>query len=485
MRAPSHALVVGSADDLAVVDRVRARPWASIDVHLDGPDLPNPALGALAHRAVPDASPLLDVDVLVFRPPFATAAVCTACGVAALDEDVLIAHEAATGHAWRRPYESMVRGLVETLLTDIGRLRGRGLVVELDEDPWSDACAWPPDLRAPIELELVAMLLRVADVVVTGSPEAAAAAERSGARDVALVRTGSPNTADERAVAWQRAAERAGSGLLAALGATASMVADAAESASARFEHRCAIRALDDSAAAELAERRATTAICWGVAEAADRLVSVVVPVLAEGRRLAERAVRSALASEGVEVEVLVVGGGESGAREAVAAVADARAVWIPVVPPSSAVMAAGAAATAQARGIALATGLAAARGSWFLLLRPEAILTPEAISTLLDATLANALEAAYGRVMLLRDGELAGMAGAWPPSPATIPAEAALVSGGLRAVAVDTGAWIDGEDAIASLWRRFLALGARVGALDDVVAAREIGAGVPVGSAP
>jgi hypothetical protein len=486
MRAPLHALVVGSADGLAVGDGVRARSWTSVDVALEGRDLPKPALGVLAHRAAPDTTPLLDTDLLVFRGPFATAAVCTDCDAADLDEDVLLAHAAATGHAWRRPHEAMVRGLVESILADIGRLRGRGIVVELDVDPWAEGCTWPADLRATLELDLLAMLLRVADVVVAGSPDAGATALRAGARDVMLIDPASPTAAAERIAAWRRAAEHAGTGLLAALEADPAMIAEAAATAERRLDHRLAIRAVDDLAAVELADLRASTGVCWGVAAANRPLVTVVVPVLDEGAHLAERAVRSALAADTIPVDVLVVGDAASGAREAVAAVGDPRARWVHVALPAGATNWAldESAGSVEARGIVLAGGLDAASGSWHLVLRPDAILTPAAIPALLDAAIANGLEVAYGRVMLLRGGELAGMAGGWPPTPATIPTEAALVSAALGAVPVDPKAWIDGEDATASLWRRYLALGARVGALDDVVAVRELGAGIPAGSA-
>lgn len=486
MRAPLHALVVGSAVDLAVGDGVLARPWTSVDVALAGDDLPKPALGAVARRATPDTTPLLDHDLIVFRCPFATAAVCTTCGLADLDEDVLLAHEAQTGHAWRRPHEAMVRGLVESILADAGQLRGRGIVVELDADPRSADCPWPADLQAPLEWALIAMLLRIADVVVAASPEAETAALREGARDVIVVEPGLPNEADARGAAWRRAAEHAGSGLLAALGADAGIVDDAAQAATRRLLHRLEIRAVDVAVGVELAARRLATGVCWGAVETEVPLVSLVIPVLDEDALLVERAVRSALMSDGVPVEVLVVGGDTSTAHEAVKAVGDPRVRFVraQVSHDASTHWALDLSArSVEARATLLADGLSAVSGSWHLVLRPEAILLPSALPALLEAATGHGLEVVYGRVVLARGDEPVGLLGGWPPSPATIPVEAALVASALDAVPVDAKAWLDGEDATASLWRRYLALDVRVGALDDIVAVRQLATGMTAGA--
>lgn len=466
MSAPVHALLIAAAGDLPVVRGVRLDGWDSIEVAVAGSDAERPATAVLERRAVPDTTPLLDADLLVLRGPFATAAVCTSCGVSSTDERVLLAHEAETRHAWRRPHQSMVRALASHLLDDPRRLLGRGLVLELGDDRLADDPEVAPDLRAPIELEFLRRLLVAADVVVAAGKEAAAAAVREGARNVACVAPG-PAEADAREAAWLSAAETAGRGPYGALGLPADRLASLMAESRRRLEVRRGLRAADAAVAETLARLRSGGDVCWGPEALIEPLVSVIVPVDEASATAVDTTIASALATDGVAVEVLLVAE-ERRASTCAPTQMDARLLRVPVrLGPDLSTEA------RQAR--LLAAGLARAAGAWHMIAPPSSVLLPATIPALLEAVSEHGLEIAYGQSLLLREGEAAGTIGGWPPSPATAPLEATLFAGALRAAGPHPDAADDGEACGANLLRRWIGLASRVGSLDEVVAARTV----------
>lgn len=129
-------------------------------------------LGDRRRTARIDTSPVAWADVVVFALPFCTVPVCLDCGALDADGAELVDHALETGHVWRRARERLVRGLVLAGERDPGLWLGRGLVVELREDPMAGAPA--------VEWDLLRALLTGADEVIAAGPGAAAAALREG-----------------------------------------------------------------------------------------------------------------------------------------------------------------------------------------------------------------------------------------------------------------------------------------------------------------
>ena len=434
-----HALLIGPGSAPSG-SSILVRHWRSVDVDVPSDLLGEPLQACRLGQAAIDTSPLIWADVLVLRNWYATAAACLGCDLASLDEAILREHAAASGHEWRRPFEGLVRALLQALDREPFLLRGRGLVYELDVDPWLLTDDRVGDiLGLSLELDLVRHLLRSADVVVATSPEAAAAARREGAPDVAMV----PSAAGDvpaRGSAWLRAAARAGTGRLLTAGAPATSVAATAAEARRRLEHRREVRRLDAIAAATISRRREAGLSSWDDADAIDPLVSVIIATLDEPIEMTERAILSALDTEGVRVEIILAGLAGSSAAAAIERIGDPRVRLVEVAEP--------------------ATSTEFARGSqeW----RDSAWAT--AITAAADAALGT---------WIVRSGEVVGRVGSWPPTPDSVADDASLIAVSLRVLRPDVDSWRDGERPAWNLWRRYLEIGARIGNIEEPITLR------------
>jgi len=474
--ASLHALLIGAVPAPPSGSGIVTRPWRSIDVALPGASHDRPLDASREGLAEYETGPLDWADIVVLRNSYATAAACLSCSVASLQEVTLVEHAGATGHEWRRPYEGHVRGLVEAFDREPGLLRGRAMVYELDHDPWSAELTGDARQGLALERDFNRLLLRSADLVVAGSPEAGAAADREGARLVAFV---SPHDGDSARVdAWRRAAALAGTGRIARSGAATDVVARSVERAARRLEHRLRFRVSDALAAEAIIARRAATGACWAEDDAIDPLVSVVIPTVDEPSALVERAIRSALDTEGVRVEVIVAALSRSGGADAVARLGDASVQLVEVAGPSAAGDGSprgDGARDDSARGAAWAAAHDAARGTWLVPLDPRSVLLPGGIPLLLSVAIEHGLEIVYGRTLIARGGEAIGHVGSWPPGPDSIAHDAALIAGALRVVRPDPEAWREDEGTTWNLWRRYLDLGVRIGNVEETVTVRDV----------
>jgi hypothetical protein len=478
---PLRALLIGQGSDPGFSTTVEIRHWRSIDVALPSGLLGRPLEAFRRGLAELDTSPLIWADVLVMRNWYATVCACLSCPVASLEEAVLVEHCALSGHEWRRPHEGLVRALIETIDRRPGVLRGSGLVYVLDADPWAIAAGEGGDGGADhpglaLELDLVRLLLRSADVVVAATPEAAVAARREGSHENTLVVV--PPTADHRARpdAWLRAAARPGSGRLLGAGAPATVVARTAAESAQRRDRRNEICALDEAAAATMAERHASGLPSWNEADAIDPLVSVVIPTVDESSEAIERAIRSALDTVGVRIEVVVAGLPDSGAEEAVRRSGDPRVRFVEIGAASGAadLDPAGDAWRCATWATATAAANDAARGTWLAPLEPSSVWVPGHIATLLAVAIEHGLEVVYGATLLVRAGEVVGQVGSWPPAAESIAHDAALITAGLRAISPDPESWRDGDDPTWNLWRRYVEIGVRMGNIEEPVTLRD-----------
>ena len=388
---PLRALVVGRDAGAPPAVSVETRAWRSVDVAVPGPFAGRPGEAVRLGLAEIDTSPLLWADVLVIRGPLATLPVCDVCGLWSVDEAELLRHSESTGHEWRRPADAMVRALVEAIDRDRALLRGRGLVYE----------AAPPE---PQEADLYAILRRLADVV---------------------VEPGAPRSS------WRHAAT------------------------SPRAVERLAIRTRDAALAVERADRRDRGLPSWDPAEADDPLVSVVIPVAGEPGAAVERAIRSALGSDGVRIEVVVAGDHRSNLP-----VADGRVRFV------------------AARGgwaEALSAALDAAAGSWIAPLDPTSVFADGHVAGLLSVALEHQLDVVYGRTLLVDGGEIVGVAGDWPPTAGSVALDATLFLTALRAIRPDPGAAAEGDDPRWNLVQRWLEAGVRIANVEEAVTLRDL----------
>jgi len=477
---PLRALLIGRGSDPEPGPAVEVRHWRSIDVALPSVLLGRPLDAFRLGLAELDTSALVWADVLVLRNWYATGCACHSCAVASLEEAVLVEHSALSGHEWRRPHDGLVRALLETIDRRPEVLRGRGLVYELDADPWSIAerqggeRAEHPGLA--LELDLVRLLLRSADVVVAATLEAAAAARREGTQEDALVDMAASAEPSARADAWRRAAARAGTARLLTAGAAATVVAEAADGAARRLGHRNRIRSLDEATAATFGERRAAGLPCWDEADAVDSLVSAVIAVVDQSSELIERAIRSALDTVGVRIEVVVAGAASSGADDAVASTGDPRVRFVEIAAPSGAADpdVGGDAWRHATWAWATAAAHEAALGTWLAPLEPDSVWVPGHVATLLAVAIEHGLDLVYGATLLIRAGEVVGRVGSWPPAVDSIAHDAALLAAGLRAISPDPESWRDGEDPAWNLWRRYVETAVRMGNIDEPLTLRD-----------
>jgi hypothetical protein len=469
-----HALVIGAGSLPPPSSGIICRPWPSLDVALPREFHGQPLLACLARAAEFDTTPLAWADILVLRNSYAVAAACFSCPTVSVDEAVLLAHAAETGHEWRRPCEGLVFGLVDALVREPRLMRGRAIVYELDEDPWASAAAGGGAPPEP-DLELVRLLLRVADLVIVRGEDALTAALREDAREV--VALPADGDADARAEAWRRGARRAGTGMLQNAGGSPAAVESNLEEAGRRLDERLARRARDRDAAVSLAGLRAAAGVCWTEVDAIDPLVSVVIATVDEPDSLVELSIRSALDTNGVRVEVVVAGAPGAGGQEAVRRLADPRVVHVEVTDGDrdDAAIPGTPAWRDSRRGRAMRAAHRAARGSWLAPLAPGSVFLPNHVALLLEVALENGLEIVYGEKLLASSGHVVGRVGSWPPAPDSVAHDTVLFAGAFRSVEPDGDAWLDGEDVTWNLWRRWLDLGARMGNVEEVVTVQEV----------
>jgi glycosyltransferase involved in cell wall biosynthesis len=285
------------------------------------------------------------------------------------------------------------------------------------------------------------------------------------ARERVLADYDAAQRAAEWADALRWAAEHAGIG---AMGRSVAVSAEAAAAvrtaARAALRHRRRVDRWQAAAAARLGRLRDAQIGAPPGRTADPTLVSVVVPVVdapptAASGSLLEQSIESVLDGLHGAVEVLVVG--EATGRTGPPA--DRRVRWL--VPPAP--TGAGDRWAHWAR--AANRGLAAARGAWIATLEPGIVFAPEHLALLLEVARDEGLEAVYGW-LAEPDGRRAG---GWPPDPEDVPAGCELVSAILSFVRFDPRAHLLGRSPVAERWRRLVALGARVGNVETVVARR------------
>jgi hypothetical protein len=275
--------------------------------------------------------------------------------------------------------------------------------------------------------------------------------------------------AAEWADAYRWAADHAGralAGRVHALGALDGVAL--VREARASREHRQRSREAAEAAPGRLAALRGERAACWPPADASDRLVSVLVPVLDEPLPLVRRAVRAVLASSHTHLEVLLAApAGPGSDRLAPVAASDPRVRVLPV--PLAALPGNPELASRAGTGAVLAAALAAARGSWIAPMGPEGEVDSDAIGTLLAVAVEHELELVYGQARFEAPDGSDLLVGAWPPHPdRVLTTGTELFSARLRDVATyDPDAWRDAETSGWALWRTLLEAGVRVAGIE------------------
>ena len=379
----ARALLIAGAPTAPLTDvpGVEIRRWRSLDVEVPG------ALAGRPLEAGDAGSPLstrrrcsgpTSSSSAVRLPPFPPAKHVRSLRPTRLPRLATQSRRATSGDGRSTRWFA---SLVAAFERDRRLLRGRGLVYELGA------------AIAPSEVDLDALLRRLADVVV----------EPGGA------------PAD-----WRPAA------------------------ATPRALERIAIRAADAAVAAGLETRRARVSV--------DPLVSVVIPVLDEPAEAVERAIRSALESDGVRVEVIVAGGSTVPADPRVRHI-EARRGWAD----------------------AFAAALDAATGAWIAPLDPASVFADGHVAGLLGLAVEHQLDVVYGQTLLVEGGEIVGVAGDWPPSAASVALDATLFAAPLRAIRPDPGAAPEGDDPRWNLVRRWLEAGVRIANVEEPVTLRDL----------
>lgn len=206
------------------------------------------------------------------------------------------------------------------------------------------------------------------------------------------------------------------------------------------------------------------------ISRSAPPLVTVTIPTYNRGPLIAERAIASALAQTHENLEVVVVGDCcDDATRDAVLAVRDPRVRFENLAErgdygsvPHLSWMVAGTAPRLRA--------IELARGEWIAPQDDDDEWTPDHVEALLDACRSRDLEFAYGIAdMEAADGTWSPR-GAWPPREGRIIHSALIYSARLRHVVYDIEAWKVDEPGDWNLWRRFHAMGVRMGFVEHVV---------------
>lgn len=202
--------------------------------------------------------------------------------------------------------------------------------------------------------------------------------------------------------------------------------------------------------------------------DAADPLVSVVIPTWNRPQTLIERALPSALAQTHRNLEVIVVGDASPPeVAEAIARLGDARVSFHnltirgPYEPePYRAWLASGTPG--------LNAGVAQARGAWIAPLGDDDEFEPHHVESLLAQARASRLEFVYGRGrVLLPDGRETQL-GEFPPRLTQIGLQSALYHSGLRFMELELGHALFDKPNDWGLVHRMMRVGVRMGMVDE-----------------
>jgi glycosyltransferase involved in cell wall biosynthesis len=279
--------------------------------------------------------------------------------------------------------------------------------------------------------------------------------------------------AGDWAAAYRWAAEHAGrstGGRVHGLGALPTAVLEA--EARASIVHRQRARDAADAAPATLAQIRGEREVCWPPLDAADPVVTVIVPVVDEPTALVLRAVGSVLSGSHDRLEIVVAMPAARADAFGSLAGLDARLRLLPVEPPDR--PGAGGAATSREAwtGHLLDAAVRASSGAWVAPLSPEAVFDPGHVATLLAVATEHRLEFVYGQAGVTFGGGEPFLIGAWPPNPdgvLTIGSE--LFSRRLFEVArFDPEAWREAEAPGWRFWRSLATAGVRMASVETPV---------------
>lgn len=293
------------------------------------------------------------------------------------------------------------------------------------------------------------------------------------ARERVLAEYNVETRADEWADAYRWAAEHAGRGAPGrqfALGSPE--MAGLEREARLGLTHRQRRRAEAEAAPQKLEELRGEREVCWSPEDADRSTVSIVVPVVESSAALVERALRSALAQDYGEIEVVVAAAADRTPSALINRLNDPRVRLVEVPTPLDLpVQPAWRRSALEAAALQAATE--AARGSWIAPLRPEAELTPDHVSLLLETAVENKLEFIYGRVTVALDGQEEFELGFWPPiAQAVLTVGSELYATRLLEVAgYDPEAWRELAPAPWAQWASFVRAEVRMANVEVVVA--------------
>ncbi len=209
--------------------------------------------------------------------------------------------------------------------------------------------------------------------------------------------------------------------------------------------------------------------MCWTEEDAVNPLVTIRIPCYDRGRVVVDRAITSALAQTYTNIEILVIG--DDATPETVAAVksvADPRVrfVNIPRTPYPQ---------DPERRWMVLGHGprnyaLDNAKGAWITTLDDDDEYTPDHVEVLLRAAVHRRLEFVYGQSEVIAPGGVTGIVGRWPPGLGAFTDGALLYSAHLRFLKYDPESWRDRLPADWNLWRKMLAVGVKMGYVEQVV---------------
>jgi hypothetical protein len=216
-----------------------------------------------------------------------------------------------------------------------------------------------------------------------------------------------------------------------------------------------------------LARARAAEPDIWSDPEP---LVSVRIATYNRPRVLVERAIASSLEQTHRNIEVVVVGDhAVPETADAVAAVGDPRVSYHNL--PQRAAYPRFPRFFWETAGIhAMNAALDRARGAWIAPLDDDDEFTPDHVEKLLAAARAHRLEMVYGKTAAQTDDGRWIAIGSDPIAHGGVCHGAVLYSARLLCLRYDPLAFLRDEPGDWNLWRRMLAIGARVGFLPEVV---------------
>jgi hypothetical protein len=279
--------------------------------------------------------------------------------------------------------------------------------------------------------------------------------------------------AAEWADAYRWAAEHAGRGDTGRQYALGSAEVDSlSRAAGLGLAHRQRSRSESAEAPERLAGLRGERKMCWPTEDADRPLVSVVVPVAESPVSLVERALRSVLQQDYLEIEAVVAAAQDPALSAMIDRLADDRLRLVDVPTPAD-LPADPVWRHSALEDAALAVGAEAARGSWIAPLGPESEFTPDQVSLLLNTAVEHGLEFVYGRAKVALEGVEPFLIGSWPPiAQGVLPLGSELYSARLGEVAsYDREAWRELGAAPWTQWSAFVRAGVRMACAQAVVA--------------